>query len=187
MAAVQRVPTLGLQAGGPRVSQAAALPADLFQLPLIVPLGQPTVPLQIGDEVVRTSDAVLPGTEQAAAVEPSPPASFPLQDGPPAMEAPRQDPPPGDRVAPLECYRYTNRRRKSQGLLERWWLEYDPPKANYISAYGRGPFKGHSINKADWPRMMLPSNYRKKFQIREKNRHAFRKHGYEMDIPKWGG
>ena len=23
---------------------------------------------------------------------------------------------------------------------EKWWLEYDPPKANYKSGFGRGPF-----------------------------------------------
>jgi len=89
---------------------------------------------------------------------------------------------------PLVCGPGARRRaRKSQGLFERWWLEYDPLKANYISGKGRGPHGGNSIRKADWPRQMVPIQYKKTWEQREKTRYAFRKHGYEYDIPKWGG
>eukprot|EP00434_Breviolum_minutum_P023501 symbB.v1.2.020731.t1/scaffold1754.1/size102984/6 len=76
---------------------------------------------------------------------------------------------------------------KTLGLQEKWWLEYDPPKANYISGQGRGPFGGNSINKQNWPRQMVPIEYKKKWEKREKLRFAFRKHGYELDVPKLGG
>ena len=51
---------------------------------------------------------------------------------------------------------------------EKWWLEYDPPKANYISGQGRGPFGGNSIVKQNWPRQMIPIDYKKKWERREK-------------------
>eukprot|EP00930_Biecheleria_cincta_P002703 TRINITY_DN103697_c0_g1_i1.p1 TRINITY_DN103697_c0_g1~~TRINITY_DN103697_c0_g1_i1.p1 ORF type:complete len:186 (-),score=28.04 TRINITY_DN103697_c0_g1_i1:203-760(-) len=86
----------------------------------------------------------------------------------------------------IEC-RYSNRRRKSQGLEERWWLEFDPAKANYKSGFGRGPFGGNSIPKKDWPRQMFPINYKQNWEKRERLRFAFRKHGYEYDVPKLGG
>jgi len=85
------------------------------------------------------------------------------------------------------CVGVRRRARKSQGLFERWWLEYDPPKANYISGKGRGPFGGNSIRKADWPRQMVPIRFKKKWEQRESIRFAFRKHGFEHDVPKWGG
>eukprot|EP00404_Azadinium_spinosum_P051696 CAMPEP_0180766994 /NCGR_PEP_ID=MMETSP1038_2-20121128/39785_1 /TAXON_ID=632150 /ORGANISM="Azadinium spinosum, Strain 3D9" /LENGTH=187 /DNA_ID=CAMNT_0022801529 /DNA_START=50 /DNA_END=610 /DNA_ORIENTATION=- len=86
--------------------------------------------------------------------------------------------------APLHCLRVARRRRKSQGLEERWWLEYDPPKANYISGFGRGPHGGNSIPKADWPRQMIPIHYKKNWERRERLRYAFRKNGFELDVPK---
>lgn len=87
----------------------------------------------------------------------------------------------------IMCIRYPRRRRKNQGLFERWWLEHDPPRNNYISGKGRGPHKGHSINKKDWPRQMPPILEKKRWKQLERNRYAFRKHGYDYDIPTWGG
>ena len=51
-------------------------------------------------------------------------------------------------------------------------MEYDPPKANYISGQGRGPFGGNSINKQNWPRQMVPIEYKKKWEKREKLGHT---------------
>mmetsp|Transcript_133652 Transcript_133652/g.236574 ORF Transcript_133652/g.236574 Transcript_133652/m.236574 type:complete len:227 (+) Transcript_133652:71-751(+) len=121
--------------------------------------------------------AELPGAEDKAPLVDAPAAVVPL------------DEPTGEMShghAPMECLNY-RRPRKSQGLLERWWLEYDPPKANYISGKGRGPHGGHSIRKKDWPRQMMPINYKKNWRQREKMRFAFRKHGFEFDVPSWGG
>mmetsp|Transcript_45141 Transcript_45141/g.125198 ORF Transcript_45141/g.125198 Transcript_45141/m.125198 type:complete len:277 (-) Transcript_45141:69-899(-) len=138
---------------------------------------------------------VAPGTTSPAlgpgpADEPSPRLG-PPPDAADAVGAPAAVPilAPGGPCAsvPIECLRFTRRRRKSQGLQERWWLEFDPPKANYISSYGRGPHEGHSINKADWPRQMEPVHYKKNFRKRERMRYSFRKNGFELDIPKWGG
>eukprot|EP00927_Polykrikos_kofoidii_P009345 TRINITY_DN13891_c0_g1_i1.p1 TRINITY_DN13891_c0_g1~~TRINITY_DN13891_c0_g1_i1.p1 ORF type:complete len:281 (+),score=28.02 TRINITY_DN13891_c0_g1_i1:71-844(+) len=93
-----------------------------------------------------------------------------------------------DSIAPLECIKFTKRgRHKSQGKEEKWWLEYDPPKQNYLSGFGRGPHFGNSINKQDWPIKMLPVYYKKNWNKRERMRFAFRKNGVELDIPKWGG
>ncbi|CAJ1428845.1 unnamed protein product [Effrenium voratum] len=87
---------------------------------------------------------------------------------------------------PMLC-RYRKKHQKSTQLEERWWLEYDPPKANYISGQGRGPHGGNSIPKQNWPRQMVPIEYKKKWEKRERLRYAFRKHGYELDVPKLGG
>eukprot|EP00931_Biecheleriopsis_adriatica_P081068 TRINITY_DN54420_c0_g1_i1.p1 TRINITY_DN54420_c0_g1~~TRINITY_DN54420_c0_g1_i1.p1 ORF type:complete len:216 (-),score=33.93 TRINITY_DN54420_c0_g1_i1:40-687(-) len=87
---------------------------------------------------------------------------------------------------PMEC-RYARRKRKSQGLEEKWWLEFDPAKANYISGFGRGPHGGNSIPKKDWPRQMVPIQYKKHWEKRERLRYAFRKNGFEVDVPKFGG
>lgn len=100
------------------------------------------------------------------------------------MELPSANP----AAAPMECLTYRKAgRKKSQGLEEKWWQEYDPQKANYISAFGRGPFGGNSIAKVDWPQQMLPIKFRKKWEKREKLRFAYRKNGFELDVPKWGG
>ncbi|CAE7904313.1 ttc30a [Symbiodinium necroappetens] len=90
-------------------------------------------------------------------------------------------------LCPLQCARPPHKHRKTQGLEERWWLEYDPPKANYKSGFGRGPFGGNSIPKQNWPRQMVPIELKKKWEKRERLRYAFRKHGFELDVPKLGG
>lgn len=97
-------------------------------------------------------------------------------------------PAPGSSSAPMECITYRKKgRRQSQGLEEKWWQEWDPPKSNFISAFGRGPHGGNSIAKQDWPQQMVPIQYRKRWERRERLRYAFRKNGFELDIPKWGG
>lgn len=122
-----------------------------------------------------------PGYDRAPAEAPS--AGF--------VEVPMVTPNAAGGAAVLDCAARVKRnlrwRSRHKNIGERWWLEYDPPKANYISSCGRGPHGGHSINKADWPRQMLPIKYEKKWERRESNRFAFRKHGYELDVPKWGG
>ena len=39
----------------------------------------------------------------------------------------------------------------------------------------------------NWPRQMVPIKYKQRWERREKLRYAFRKHGYELDVPKLGG
>mmetsp|Transcript_81000 Transcript_81000/g.146209 ORF Transcript_81000/g.146209 Transcript_81000/m.146209 type:complete len:221 (-) Transcript_81000:38-700(-) len=114
------------------------------------------------------------------------PLTLPGLGGEPRVELPFLPEGSSESKAPLEC-RYSNGRRKSQGLEERWWLEYDPPKSNYISGFGRGAFGGNSIPKKDHPRQMVPIGFKKKWENRERLRFAFRKHGYEVDVPKLGG
>mmetsp|Transcript_66393 Transcript_66393/g.155615 ORF Transcript_66393/g.155615 Transcript_66393/m.155615 type:complete len:163 (+) Transcript_66393:63-551(+) len=90
-------------------------------------------------------------------------------------------------LCPLQCARPPHKHRKTQGLEERWWLEFDPPKANYKSGFGRGPFGGNSIPKQNWPRQMVPIELKRKWEKRERLRYTFRKHGFELDVPKLGG
>eukprot|EP00929_Paragymnodinium_shiwhaense_P091252 TRINITY_DN51274_c0_g1_i1.p1 TRINITY_DN51274_c0_g1~~TRINITY_DN51274_c0_g1_i1.p1 ORF type:complete len:254 (-),score=38.86 TRINITY_DN51274_c0_g1_i1:42-803(-) len=149
----------------------------------------------------RIEDVILPGTAAQSRQLPSGMAVTLVPECPPAQdgsdrsfelpgldtEAP-QEAPDGSSTGPLLCIRYTKRGQKqSQGLMERWWLEYDPPKANYLGGQGRGPFSGNSILKKDWPRQMIPTHYKKRLEKRERLRYAFRKHGVSLDIPKWGG
>jgi hypothetical protein len=98
-----------------------------------------------------------------------------------------QAPVDGTSTVSLECLRWGRKHGKYQGLEEKWWLEHDPPKGFFPSMYGRGPHGGASIIKQDWPRQMLPIKYKKNWMNRERLRYAFRKNGFEYDIPKWGG
>mmetsp|Transcript_16687 Transcript_16687/g.31579 ORF Transcript_16687/g.31579 Transcript_16687/m.31579 type:complete len:161 (+) Transcript_16687:78-560(+) len=142
--------------------------------------------------------AILPSIPTRPITEPLPLVVRHIEDPSAAVwEAPIGDmpfdlftPPLGDSFhpsGPLQCARPPNKRRKTQGLEEKWWLEYDPPKANYISGFGRGPFGGNSIPKKNWPRQMVPIELKKKWEKRERLRYAFRKHGFEVDVPKLGG
>eukprot|EP00397_Hematodinium_sp_SG-2012_P041708 GEMP01045995.1.p1 GENE.GEMP01045995.1~~GEMP01045995.1.p1 ORF type:complete len:143 (+),score=27.30 GEMP01045995.1:97-525(+) len=76
---------------------------------------------------------------------------------------------------------------RAAGRKERWWLEYEPGKADYFGGQGRGALGGNSVRKHDWKTQMINICYKQKWNTREKYRHAFRKHGYELDVPKWGG
>ena len=105
----------------------------------------------------------------------------------PAAGSPQQSPEVPE-VGGMFCIRWRKPGRvKSTQLEEKWWLEYDPPKANYISGKGRGPFGGNSINKADWPRQVVPIRYKQRWEKRERLRHAFQKNGFDLDVPEWGG
>jgi len=110
---------------------------------------------------------------------------------PPSMDESRPtlgDPAQNSGTAvPLLCFKYAPKRRKSQGLEEKWWLEFDPPKNNYLGGQGRGPFGGNSITKSMWQRQMVPIRYNQRWERRERTRFAFRKNGFEVDVPKWGG
>lgn len=70
---------------------------------------------------------------------------------------------------------------------ERWWLEYEPPKADYLGGQGRGAIAGNSVRKSDWDQQMIPICYKQKWNKREDMRYRFRKHGFNLDTPKWGG
>jgi len=146
----------------------------------------PTVPLEEPFGSNRSVTLELPMQSMDLPGDSSAPARLP--PGSTVQEV--LEGPCSGQLAPDEilCIRFpVKRRQQSQHLQERWWQEYDPPKANYISGHGRGPHKGHSINKADWPRQMIPIKYKEKWEKREKLRYAFRKNGYEYDTPKWGG
>jgi len=109
----------------------------------------------------------------------------PLMDEPkPTLGDPMQN---SGGAVPLLCFKYAPKRRKSQGLEEKWWLEFDPPKNNYLGGQGRGPFGGNSITKSMWQRQMVPIRYNQRWERRERNRFAFRKNGFEVDVPKYGG
>eukprot|EP00933_Yihiella_yeosuensis_P046463 TRINITY_DN41990_c0_g1_i1.p1 TRINITY_DN41990_c0_g1~~TRINITY_DN41990_c0_g1_i1.p1 ORF type:complete len:198 (-),score=25.29 TRINITY_DN41990_c0_g1_i1:51-644(-) len=162
----------------------AAVPQILIDGPILP--GSTSIPIDW--EVLRPNFS-LPGTSGIGGmIEPPVSSSRALVelDGPGEVtQIPVGEPMPSA-ATPLEC-RYSNGRRKSQGLEEKWWLEYDPPKSNYISGFGRGPHGGNSIGKKDWPRQMVPIRYKQNWQRREKLRYAFRKHGFELDVPKFGG
>mmetsp|Transcript_73640 Transcript_73640/g.186207 ORF Transcript_73640/g.186207 Transcript_73640/m.186207 type:complete len:239 (+) Transcript_73640:63-779(+) len=140
-------------------------------------------------ESAPIAELIVPPDRSVPRIEPPSPTQQPQQQVPPeagsggAAEAPA----PTSAGAPLECLRHGRKRRNFQGLEEKWWLEYDPKKGNFISAYGRGPHGGNSIHKADWPRQMVPIRYKHHWEKRERLRYAFRKNGFEYDIPKWGG
>eukprot|EP00928_Gymnodinium_smaydae_P016395 TRINITY_DN16140_c0_g1_i1.p1 TRINITY_DN16140_c0_g1~~TRINITY_DN16140_c0_g1_i1.p1 ORF type:complete len:226 (+),score=38.77 TRINITY_DN16140_c0_g1_i1:77-754(+) len=166
--------------------------SDASILPAPAPQYQPptkTWPPVSNPEAKPLSEFVLPGhsDESTSPVEAPNFSSAPLVAGLPSPPAEISEPVDGARTQPMECLKYAPRRRKAQGLLERWWLEYDPQKNNYISGAGRGPHGGNSIIKADWDRMMIPIHYKKKLERRERTRYAFRKNGVPLDIPKWGG
>lgn len=131
---------------------------------MIVPPGEVSGGLPIGDE-----------------------QSFELPTATPDSPATGPDGPGAEGPAPLECHRMPKRRRNSRGLEEKWWLEYDPPKGFFPSQFGKGPHGGSSIHKQDWPRQMVPIRYKENWMRRERQRHGFRKNGFEYDVPKWGG
>jgi len=83
------------------------------------------------------------------------------------------------------CRLYT--KGKASGRKEKWWLEYQPKKADYFGNYGRGPKKGNSLVKTMWDQQMININFKNKWHSRESIRYAFRKNGFEYDTPKWGG
>lgn len=164
-------------------------------LPKAIPLGLPAPgSLQVALPGVLDAPTGRSATlELPAPLRPSqqrvpgvwlPPGASPESSAP----APAAAPGGAAEISPLECIKYKKGGRvKSKGLEENWWLEYDPPRANFLGGFGRGPFGGNSITKFDWPRQMVPIKYKQRWERRERLRYAFRKHGYELDVPKWGG
>mmetsp|Transcript_30899 Transcript_30899/g.86273 ORF Transcript_30899/g.86273 Transcript_30899/m.86273 type:complete len:217 (-) Transcript_30899:78-728(-) len=163
---------------------AAHAPSQALRLPFELPTGRPDaclIPELPGTAMdlppAAVQERLAPEPEGVAAVELPPGAASAVGDLPGAP-------------APMECIRYglkKGRYKAATNLKEKWWLEYDPPKSFFISGYGRGPQGGHSIQKKDWPCQMPPIRYKQKWEKREQLRYAFRKNGFEYDIPKWGG
>lgn len=152
--------------------------ADSGLAPAVAPLEVP----------VASKPLVLPGAARGEAIAPPPSPSAIGRESPGIPESIQPPIPADPKQGPWLCVRWISRnRRRPRRRFERWWLEYDPPKANYISGKGRGPHGGYSINKADWPKQMLPTNLKKHWEKREKLRYAFRKSGFEHTVPKWGG
>jgi hypothetical protein len=183
---------VSLQSRHLEVSIAHSLPTSFRtasgqEMLLICPIVPPGAGLDLDLPGCNAPSLDLPATVEGELTRDLPGAAPDVLDTPgDSNKAQVETPPCASEVARL-CVGAKRRARKSQGLFERWWLEYDPPKANYISGKGRGPFGGNSIRKAEWPRQMIPIGYKKKWEQREKHRFAFRKHGFELDIPKWGG
>ena len=77
-------------------------------------------------------------------------------------------------------------KRPKQSHWERWWTEYVPDKGNLQGGQGRAPTE-QSIRKKDWSTQMVPTNWRTRWTKQERLRYSFRKHGFELNYPKWGG